>query len=268
VKLSAIISGALLAAAALTAAPAHARDQFNAKDPVVIDPSRAYVFYRSAEKVSMRVLREVTPMQRRAWESERAGAYAKARAKYERQFANWKKEDAAWRRIPQNQRIGSPAPAKPDEVTPENFGFSPAEMSNFTDFTAGPQLSKDAGGYTYLIAVDPGTYSIYGQVVVGGNGVAGKCLCMGSVKFEAKAGRIVDLGQVDYPTIEPAKPSMALPDKLKGLPVEPADFHAAAKVPNYFGILIDRMPAMPGVLRYERDIPVDVKTAGAGTGTR
>lgn len=261
-KLSAIISGAFLAAA-LCAAPASARDQFKDKDPIVIDPARAYVFYRSAEKVSIRVLREVTPMQRRAWESERAGAYAKARAKYERQYASWQKEDAAWRRLPKNQRVGNPAPIKPDEVNQETFGFPAPELSNFTDFTAGPQLSKDAGGYTYLIAVDPGIYSIYGQVVVGSNGVAGKCLCMGSVKFEAKPGRIVDLGQIDYPTIEPATPSMPLPAKLKGLPVEPADFHAAAKVPNYFGILIDRMPAMPGVLRYERDIPVDVKTEGA-----
>jgi hypothetical protein len=263
----AFILGALFAAAA-AAAPVQARDQFNSKDSVVVDPARAYVFYRSSEKLNLRVLREVRPEQRRAWESDRAGAYAKARAKYERQYAYWQKDDAEYRKLPRNQRV-NPAPVKPDEVNPETFGFPPPEMSNFTDFTAGPQLGKEAdGGYTYLIAVDPGTYSIYGQMVAGANGVVGKCLCMGSVKFEAKAGRIVDLGRIDYPDIEPAKPSMPLPDKLKGLPVEPADFHAAAKVPNYFGILIDRLPAIPGVLRYERDIPVDVKTEGAGAATR
>jgi len=38
-----------------------------------------------------------------------------------------------------------------------------------------------------------------------------------------------------------------------------ADFHAAGKMDNHFGVSIARMPAIPGVLGYRRDKVIDLK---------
>ena len=101
---------------------------------------------------------------------------------------------------------------------------------------------------------------------------------MGSVRFEARAGQIMDLGEMRYPAADATLPvgvhvssvqmvpyasSMTRPDRLNGLPVVPAEWRAAEKMPNYFGVLIDRHPAVPGVLRYQRDRVIDDRT---GTG--
>ncbi|HLL30213.1 MAG TPA: hypothetical protein VK403_04375, partial [Allosphingosinicella sp.] len=54
-----ILAGALLVAL-LPAAPAYsAKDQINQKDPVVVDPAKSYIFFRSKRKAAVRFLREV-----------------------------------------------------------------------------------------------------------------------------------------------------------------------------------------------------------------
>jgi len=111
---------------------------------------------------------------------------------------------------------------------------------------------------------------------------------MGSVKFEAPPGKIVDLGRIAFPRLEshdgeimrrrgpkataamqvtPPSEALPLPPRLKGLPVVAADLRAAGKVPNYYGIEIDRLPAIPGVLAYQRDQVLDVKSGGAASET-
>ena len=44
---------------------------------------------------------------------------------------------------------------------------------------------------------------------------------------------------------------------------ERADWRAAGKIDNFYGLLIGRMPPVPGVLAYERDTVIDLKTASA-----
>ena len=56
---------------------------------------------------------------------------------------------------------------------------------------------------------------------------------------------------------------MAIDPRLSAYKVVPATFRAAGPVPNYFGVQVDRMTALPGVLAYDRDKIVD---AAAGTG--
>ncbi|HLL31602.1 MAG TPA: hypothetical protein VK403_11445, partial [Allosphingosinicella sp.] len=68
--------------------------------------------------------------------------------------------------------------------------------------------------------------------------------------------------------LTPPDPAMPRPARLSGLPVVAADLRAAGKMPNYFGIEIDRLPAVPGVLAYERDKVVDVKGNTIASGTR
>ncbi|MBA2932807.1 hypothetical protein HZF05_01735 [Sphingomonas sp. CGMCC 1.13654] len=103
---------------------------------------------------------------------------------------------------------------------------------------------------------------------------------MGTVKFDAPAGKIVDLGRLKLnddwgaPVLPPNPagnqsfaviPADGAPPKgrLQGLPVFAADFHAAGKIPNYFGALIDRLPPIPGVIAYERDKVIDLKATGS-----
>lgn len=246
---------AAVLALAVCAGPASARDQLGKRDAVTIDPQRAYIFYRATEPAAVRFLREVTPEQRSAWLLERAAALARARA-----------------------RSATP-------VNEATFSFTPAETHNFVTVERGPQFSDEAEGYTYLIAVQPGTYVLYGPVGAPSAGGAfaalsgigpPTCLCMGSVRFEARAGQIVDIGLIRFPVsddedevsatrlasieLRPSTPAMALPERLRGLPVVRGELRAADKMPNYFGIQIDRHPPLRGVLAYRRDIVIDVRT--------
>ncbi|MDP9413480.1 MAG: hypothetical protein M3Q08_05175 [Pseudomonadota bacterium] len=274
---------------------AHARDQVGEKDAFTIDPAKSYIFFRTKTKAELRFLREVTPTQMEAWKADRDAAFAKARAQYEKKLVRWQREEEVYRKMSPYQRAAAGSFAKPQEVTLQNFGFPPAEMANFVKVAAGPQFSKNKPEYTYLLAVEPGTYSLYGNVAVTPNGMFGVCNCMGSVKFDARAGEIVDLGEVRYPVQEaikkvaeskptdraaafeqaargltaqaivPASASMPLPQRLANLPVKPADFRAADKMPNFFGVLIDRLAPLPGVLAYQRDKVVDLKAEGSAT---
>jgi hypothetical protein len=276
--------GAALLLALVHPAAAIARDQVNGKDPVVVDPQRSYIFYRSKVKLAMRFLRDVSAADREIYDADRAKAYEKAKKSYDRDLAVWRSKDRAYNAAAESERMHMPRPHKPDAITPDDFPFPAAETRNFVEVSAGPQFGKSDAGYTYLIAVPPGTYTLYGQLTENQNGIFGVCLCMGSLKFEAKAGEIVDMGEIGYPrvapieagakadsfaimmtpalSIVPAEASAALPDRLKGLPVVQADLRAADKMPNYFGISISRIAPLPGVLAYERDKVIDLKAGG------
>jgi hypothetical protein len=272
-----ILATALLVAAAQFTAAAEARDQFNQKEAVTVDPQKSYIFFRAHEKMEVQFLREVTPEEHTAWVTARETALARAQQRYERTASEYRRAVETCRdRPPPCLTMDRPVP-----VTNENFAFAPAEADNFVSVTRGPQFSRTGDNdYGFLVAVPPGTYAFYGPVTLTGNGAAGFCMCMGSVRFEARAGQVVDLGEIHYPTAEglrtdarqpngrrlasaeitPYAPSMARPDRLNGLPVVPVELRAANKMPNYFGILIDRHPAVPGVLRYERDRVIDDRT--------
>lgn len=279
-----IFAAAALATAALPFAPALARDQVNSKDAITVDPHRSYIFYRATMKTDILFLREVTEGQLHTWQANREAAYQKARAGYEKALAQWQKADAFYRTTTTSERLNIPKPVKPDPVTPETFSFPPPELDNFVAVSAGPRVDEAGTQYSYLIAVEPGTYALYGNVSVTNKGASGTCLCMGSIRFEAPAGKIVDLGRISYPRIEshngdvmrlrgpkatpthlvtPPSAALALPARLKGLPVMAADLRAAGKMSNYYGIEIDRLPAIPGVLAYRRDQVIDLKGEGA-----
>jgi hypothetical protein len=283
---AATLAAALAAVLAPAAAASAPKDQIGQKDPVVLDPAKSYIFFR-ARKAPVRFLREEGAEERAAYEAERAAAYAKAHAKYSKKLAEWRKAEIEWRKLPENQRIRVRRPVKPDALTAETFAYPAAEADNWLLVKGGTRFSEGEEGSTYLVAADPGTYILYGQITDTQNGPIGTCLCMGSVKFAAPAGKIVDIGEIGYPRVEAAKadlegkvrsrPSHALvppetamprPARLAGLPVVAADLRAAGKLPNYFGIEIDRLPAVPGVLAYDRDKVIDVKGGGTGGAPR
>jgi hypothetical protein len=271
--------GLLASLVFFSSAGASAREQLGERDPVVVDPQKAYIFFRTPERLNLRLLREVDAAERAAWEADRERAFTRARDRTQRRIAEWDREAPNCRGnaavTPQCQMMGD----RPVPVTNENFAFAPPEQDNFIDVTRGREFERTASGYTYFRAVDPGTYIVYGPMIETPQAILGVCLCMGSVRFDARPGQIVDLGELRLepeasagpaegrfvgdgrlpsPTIVPAGPGVALPARLAGLPVTPAEFRAADRMPNYFGILIDRLGPMPGVLAYEQGRVIDL----------
>jgi hypothetical protein len=278
VKLAKILCAAVLVAL-FQAGTGEARDQLGQNDVVVLNPQRAYIFYRTDRRLPVTFLREVDAQRLAAWRADRDQALDRLRTRYQRDQADYENAVRRCRGIPE-PCINRDRPVDP---TP-SFAFPAPEMGGFVTVNGGPQFTRDGSSYTYLMAVDPGTYILYGQMLQGANGVAlGVCLCMGSVKFAAEAGRIVDIGTLRFPRAEgapggaaarghvasvqvvPPAASAALPDRLAHLPVAPADLHGADKLPNFFGIEIDRMDPLPGVLAYRRDLVIDERTGQPAT---
>lgn len=147
----------------------------------------------------------------------------------------------------------------------------------------GPQFVFDKAdgpdkSFSYLIEVEPGEFTYLGPLLVLPNGqIAGQCYCMGSIKFVAKAGEITSLGDflsigwadrkaLEQSTIErellpdrPAKPTnWSVPATLAAFAAVDAPLRAAGKRNNFMRALVGRIPPVPGVLAYDRDVPVDL----------
>ena len=269
------LAAVLLAALLQFAAPAAARDQFNEKEAVTIDPRKSYILFRTETRLPLRFMREAVPADEAPWRAARAAALARAQGSYGRAVERYRASARAC-----ETRSCRDRPELPVRPTEENFDFPPAEAGNFVMVTHGPVFSREGGdSVTYLVAVPPGTYAVYGTMISLPTGIVHMCQCMGSVRFEAPAGQIVDLGIVRYvgseagvsvspvimPAVTPYAPAMTRPARLNGLPVIPAVLRAVDKIPNYFGGVINRHPPLPGVLRYERDRVIDDRTGQAPT---
>jgi hypothetical protein len=271
IRQSIAVAAAALAVS-LSATPALAdRTQFNAKDVIVPQPGMAYIYYRSDVKGMAAFLRTVDEAQHADFVAKRAAAFAKAHEKYLRKKATWDK-------TPVEQRVGE----APEEPTDATFAFPAPELDNFVSVNPGRVVVDQKSNYAYLLMVKPGEYTYYGAVSLGYAAVGGTCMCMGSVRFEVKADQIVDLGKFTAVFKDPDQAGGALPDKtelvshvallpgattsqfavnLPKLPVVPAVYHAAYKMPNYHGVNIDRLLPVPGVLGYKRDEVIDLSTA-------
>lgn len=248
--------------------------------PVALSPTMAYVALRSDVAVPLYIMKLPTPEDQAAYDRLRADALAKAHGKY---VKKQKEYDAALRANAALPK-GAPRdvlPDKPVEPLDANFQFTPFPL--IAGVSIGPmnRFAKGGGGLsTYLHEVTPGDYRIYGPLAVMPNGgVFGSCFCMGSVAFTAKAGEVVDLGMIAAEANAPGKrpqgdssaPSLSegqflvpsdlpLDPRLAGAKVAPARFRPIGKLPNYYGVTIARIPAMPGIFRYDRDRIVDLTT--------
>lgn len=164
-------------------------------------------------------------------------------------------------------------------------------------FDGSPNLARTHGGNRYVQGADEDTYLV--EVKPGRYVIAGlsdkalsdteTCMCMGTVRFEARAGVITDLGhlltdRVDQlstipelravtgrggringllfllvASIRPDGQTASVPAPLQGLPRVPADFRAVGKFPNQFAQTVNRMAPIPGVLAYDEDRVIDLK---------
>ncbi len=150
---------------------------------------------------------------------------------------------------------------------------------------------NEQGRRAYLIAVPPGSYVIT-AVTYRRMPAIGTCLCMGTLRFEARAGVVNDLGfllgaiedsRTDLPelapftgspswthtapalaimSVRPPAEGMEVPTALQSLPLVRAEYRAVAKFPNYFRTMINRVPPVPGILDYEGDRAIDLRSPG------
>lgn len=244
------------------------------KPAVALDPAKAYVLLRTANATPLYLMKVPTEEDQATYNRVRAAAFAEARAKYAKKAASYEKARAAAAKT-----SGLLVPEKPVEPTEANFEFVPFGMMASVGIGPMNRFAKAKDSSTYLHEVTPGSYRVYGQLAAA-SGVApvGNCFCMGSVKFDAPAGAIVDLGVIDppeaiektpgdssqpvrvgtKPLFHPAGIGSPIDPRLAAAKVVPAAFKPVGKLPNYFGVTVSRIPEMPGVLRYDRDRIVDL----------
>lgn len=223
-----------------------------------------------------------------AYQTARDEAFAEAIKKHEKQLKRWESDSALAR---QNK---SKPPEKPVEPDRESFSIGDIERRTAVQFGPDFAYSKANGRFSYAMSVKPGTYIWYGPVIYDPKqGFIGLCYCMGSVKFEVKAGVITNLGnylfaaplaekqktaplldirhnggmngfKVEVP-IASSPVSFELPNSLANWPSAKTEFSASGKLNNFYGLMISRLPPVPGILAYERDRIVDLTIADKRT---
>jgi hypothetical protein len=237
-----------------------------------LDPAKAYIFIRSPQvRAQGAFLKTPSPEEIANYEAKWREEFDDAREDYPKQVARY---NAA-------RETGRTPKEMPEEPTEANFAIAPIELRMLVGF--GPQyiFDKTEGetkSFSYLIEVEPGEYTYLGPLFVIPNAqIMGQCFCMGSVRFEAKAGVITSLGDflslgwADRAALEQttivrtilperaATPTdWSVPESLAALPSVPAQLRAAGKRNNFMRALVGRIPPVPGVLAYERDVPVDL----------
>ena len=237
-----------------------------------IDPAKAYIFIRSPQNRAQGIfIKTPGPEEIAKYEAKWREEFAEAKEEYPRKLKNYNALKEA----------GRPPREKPVEPTEANFSIDPIDFRMIVAF--GPQFifDKTEGAektFSYLVEVEPGEYTYLGPIFyLPGSPVMGVCNCMGSVKFEAKAGQITSLGDflslgwadraaLEQSTFErellpdrPAKPTdWSIPESLAQYPNAKAELRAAGKRNNFLRALVGRLPPVPGVLAYNRDIPVDL----------
>lgn len=237
-----------------------------------IDPAKAYIYIRSPQNRTQGIfLKTPSPEEIANYEAKWREEFAEAKEDYPKKMKTY--EAAA--------KSGRPLKNKPVEPTEASFAIDPIEYRMIVSF--GPQFvfDKTEGPdktFSYLIEVEPGEYTYHGPIFyLPGSPVMGACICMGSVKFEAKAGQITSLGDflslgwadraaLEQSTFErellpdrPAKPTdWSIPVSLAQYPGAKAELRAAGKRNNFLSALVGRLPPVPGVLAYNRDVPIDL----------
>lgn len=164
--------------------------------------------------------------------------------------------------------------------------------SNVSVMAPQEPYAQSGNEVTLLTSVKPGIY-ILAAVAAKGRagpsesiGMKTASFCMGTVRFEAKAGTVTDLGEIltaydSEPTtipelekvvsgksgaanqnfgppvyavaIRPVSNDLVPPPPISSLPRVPAEYRAEPAYPNYLGGPLSRLAPMPGVLDYNAD---------------
>lgn len=252
--------------------------------PVTLRPDRAYILYRTVRLphvpggMEVVFLREPVESEVAGYQAARQTAYVAAQTKRERERA---------RAI--EDRKTRPGTSIPPAFSEGEFTFRYQAPPNLMRVNNGHRYQKSDVESVYLVEAKPASYVIAGtsdkmllNVVT--------CMCMGTVRFEAKPGVITDLGTIliddvakvstipefappvtgrgarvngilvlMVQTVRPYAEGATIPAALTNLPHKPADFRAVGKFPNRFATAVNRMAPIPGILAYDEDRVIDVK---------
>jgi len=225
-------------------------------------PDRAYLLMRVKKSARMGWQ---APMWLRAPRAEEVAAY-----------------DAAKRTAFDKQRgkLGEKA------GTYEAFAFQDGKLNNFYAFNMGKAFVDGEETRTVLIEAEPSTYVLVGAAW---NGILFTCFCLGTVRFEAKAGQVTDLGTfladkaadpssepelatvtnlgrtagMDYYMVSggvrPAQSGGSVPSSVAALKTVSADYRAAGPFVLQPAIVSNFLAPLAGVLEYRRGEVFDVK---------
>ena len=221
---------------------------------VAIDPAKAYIYVKSPQYRTNGVFLKTPDA------AEIANYEAKWREEFEEELKRYPGRLKNWEVAQKSGRSRGEKPVEPTEAT---FSIAPIDMRMIVPF--GPQFVFDKTdgadkSFSYLIEVEPGEYTYFGPILyLPGTPVLGVCYCMGSVKFEAKAGQITSLGDflslgwadraaLEQSTFErtllpdrPAKPTdWSVPDSLAKYPHAQAELRASGKRNNFLSALVGR----------------------------
>ena len=285
---------ALVCGLSLAASPTAAQERTVARpvgdrQTVTLDPAKAYLLVESEGPVMMTLIREPNQAERDQWVADRAEALARAQRRHAGQLRRYQAEVQA-------TRGRGRQPERPVEPTDANFQFEPIELRLTYSFGPQNRFSKASGSVmlvtgrsVYLTELPAGRYHVYGPVMMAPNGGAfGTCLCMGTVSFDIAVGQITDLGQVTNPAwartasfgegpvppqsdpdtavtvfgIDPARAGDEVDPRLRSYTIAPAQLRPGRRFANWFGLTVDRITPIPGVLSYRRDVMIDLTEAG------
>lgn len=250
-----------LVALALCAVPAHAREpqgvSYMTEAPTALDPAKAYLLFDSSRAKSGMV--NISHVFMRVPAQKEVDRFLEAkRAAYQKELPKLRRK------------------ARDDQVPSlEEYQFSWSGAENTFAVDMGESLGKSD---TFLIEVPPGTYVLYGIAVTTRN--LATCNCLGTVKFEARAGVITHLGSLyadkvhkDSPVpylednlgeqmfqygfilgqaLVPADGSTAVPPSLSSLPRVLARYEPVGMFREPGAQSINRLAPIPGVLEYNR----------------
>ncbi len=154
-----------------------------------LDPLKGYIYLHAPTRWYGTFLRVPDETTRTEYNADFEKAFAKELKRHESRLAAWRSSaDIA-------KRTKSKIPEKPEEPTREKFSIGPIELRDMVSFGPMYVFAKAETRMSYLNSVKPGTYIWYGPLMIDpSQGVLGACYCMGTVKFDVKAGVVTDLG--------------------------------------------------------------------------
>lgn len=265
--------------------------ELDPKAPLVIAPDKAYLLVRisrpkGAAKIEPIFLRVPQEQELKDYYAARQAGFIKAEPDLRKARAELlaKKAAAEAKGKSFDQQI-------PPEPTVENFNFVWDQRANVDNIEFKGAYMVAGTETVFLAEAPPGNYVLYGGSL-GGIFRAGLhvCFCLGTVGFEAKAGEVTDLGTflgdaAKFPssipelapetgfgpssdslfslltgTVRPVRSGDVVPPQLAGKPVTAAAYRAVGRYFHPGALGINRLVPVPGVLAYDREKVIDVKT--------
>lgn len=280
------LAAALVATSMLVSAPmAVAKSPFDFdperisdKDEFPFDASKAYLLVESDNMINVSFMKLPNDEELATWEALRLEEFEDEKKKYVGRVKRYERRLETWKKTRRGHK-----PEAPVEPTEGSFSITPFELSH--NLAIGPQgRFNNKGGSLYLYEVPAGEYVFYGNVFFNPNGGAmGTCVCMGTVALNVEAGKVSAV-RVRLPFMEMyssmdkderPKTVMDIPEDMtsQGLvPVELAltdtrlpqdkmvfpETRLIDRLPNWFGVEIDRLMPIEGRFTYDGDTMVDL----------